>query len=751
MKYRLLIATLCVSFLLAGCKATPKPQEESVLPLTSQTPLATGSPTLPAPGVRVTPAPDAEAAVRAYMSAWQTHDYATMYAMLTKISQDAISQEDFTSRYTNLANELSLKDVSFEILSTLINPRNAQVAYKITLTGILVGDVQRNTRMNLSLEDGGWRVQWDESLILPELAGGNKLWMDYKIPARGNIYDANGETLVSYADAVALGIETSKVGFDYEYDILQSAWYVLGQRPDLSPLTLQPLLQNYRLYGYYLGLGEARYNAPYRGFVSFDGAVAVEFSGRYYELTGVAPHAVGYTSQIQAEEADEYRRRGYRIDQKVGRSGIELWAEEYLSGKRGGTLYVMNPEGKVTTKLASSEAGVAYSVYTTFDKDYQTKAQYTLNGFRGALVVLERDSGRVLAMASSPGYDPNAFDPNNYNSNYLLSELNKNEYTPLVNRATAGQYPLGSVFKIITMAAALESGLYVPETEYDCQYFFEELPGLKLTDWTWEHVQRGDDTPPSGLLTLPEGLMRSCNPFFWHIGLDLYRQGHTKDIADMARGFGLGKPTGIVGIPSAEEAGGQIVDPASEVDAVNNAIGQGQTQVTPLQVAAFAAAVGNGGTLYRPQIIEKVESPDGEVAYQFKPEKNGTLPVKAENLTIIQDAMVSVVANKRGTAWRSFFGTVPGAGKTGTAQDPPRTSHAWFAGYTFANKPDKPDIAAAVIVENQGEGSEYAAPIFRALLDLYFKGGRNPFHWETAIGVISTPTPAVPLEPTVEE
>ena len=747
MKFRILLLILGLGLVLTGCKSTQSKSQDSP---TSPDNTVAGSPTLPAPGVRVTPAPDVEIAVKAYMDAWQNEDYPTMYAMLTNISRDAINSEDFTARYKNLANEMSLTNVSYQILSTLVNPKNAQVAYKITLSGVLIGDVERTTRMVLSLENGAWRIQWDEAILLPELAGGNKLWMDYRVPVRGNIYDADGEVLVSYRDAVALGIDTSRVGGDYEYDILQAAWYVLDQRPDLAPSTLQPLLQNYRNYGYYLGLGEARTNAAYAGFVSFDGSIVTEFTGRYYEFTGVAPHSIGYISAIHPEETDEYRRRGYPIDQKVGRSGIELWGESYLAGKSGATLYVMNPEGKVTTKLASSEGQSSSAVYTTFKEKFQLGAQRTLNGFRGALVVLERDTGRILAIASSPSYDPNGFEPSNYNSSYLLSQINKDEYRPLVNRATVGQYPLGSVFKIITTAAALESGLYTEDTPYDCGYEFTELPGLTLYDWTWDHVQRGEDIPPSGLLTLPEGLMRSCNPFFWHMGLDLYREGHTKDIAEMARGFGLGKPTGVVGITETEEESGQIVDPASEVDAVNNAIGQGQTQVTPIQVAMFAAAVGNGGTLYRPQLVEKIVNENGEASYEFKPETIGKLPVKPENLKIIQDAMLEVTSNKRGTAWRSFIGTVPVAGKTGTAQDPPRTSHAWFAGYTMANNPKKPDIAAAVLVENQGEGAEYAAPIFRALVDLYFKGGRNPFYWESSIGVLATPTPEVPPAPPPE-
>jgi len=709
-----------------------------------------GGPTttpLPPPNIGITPAPDAQGTVNSFLEALQQHNYESMYGMLAQTSRDAITLEDFSKRWNDSINEMSASDIEFAIISSQLGPRNAEVGYSLTYKTVLAGDIQRDIVMRLANENSEWKVQWDDSLILPDLAGGNLLAMEYSVPARGDIYDRDGNPVVSQSSAFALGIQTDQIDPDLRGTLVNELGLLCG----IDPLDIEDEI-DFSGPGWYLPMCEAtREEAQRLLSINPGGLVVQTYESRYYYKTGLAPQAVGFTLSISPEDLDEYRRLGYNGSEKVGAQGVEEWAEDYLAGQHGGILRIVTPDGQIVSTLGQSSPKPADSVYLTLDSNMQKWAQSAVEYFRAAVVVMEADTGRVIAMASSPDFDPNYFDANNPN-NLGLNNLLNNNSNPILNRATQGQYPLGSVFKIITFAAALESGLYIKDTTYDCQYEFTELSDQIRYDWTWQHCQdriaagnfcNTRDSTPSGLITLQESLMRSCNPYFWHIGNDLYNNwDRGNDIANMARAFGLGSKTGIEQI--AEEAG-LIENPATEVDAVNQAIGQGTVQVTPLQVARFVAAIENGGTLYRPQLVERIQPVDGDPVLIFKPEAQGTLPMRSDNLETLKEAMQMVVENPLGTASFRIRGLqFKVAGKTGTAESGSGKPHGWFAGYTLneANT-GLPDIAIAVIVENIGEGSDYAVPVFRSLIETYYYGSpqSRPW-WGTAIGQpLPTPTP----------
>jgi penicillin-binding protein 2 len=688
---------------------------------------------LPTPQVSTSSTPDVEERVAAYLSAWQAGDFEAMYGMLTTLSRDAIPFEEFQARYTDVATQANLFNIEHEILQTLTNPKSAEVAYRVTLHSAIVGPIVRETAMNLSLENDNWSVAWDERLILPELAGGNTLSMERSTPARGNIYDRNGAALVANTDAFAVGVFPELVP-EEEASGMISQLAVLTGIP--SAQLAQTIFPDEGIPDFYEPIAEVSadaFNARFENISGFSGIRYTAYSTRLYFDLGAAPNAVGYVGPIPAEQVEDYIPLGYQVDDRVGRIGVEAWGEEYLAGVRGGTLYLISPEGEIVTQIAQSSPQAAASVYTTLDQDLQLAAQAAIQDFNGAIVVLERDTGRVLAMASSPTFNPNWVDLNNYNSEW--DTYFPDERGRFFNRATQGQYAPGSIFKVVSFAAALESGIFTPDSTFNCTHEWNGLPGVTLVDWTLEK-----ELPASGLLTLSEGLMRSCNPWFYEVGKNLYEQGFTDIVAEMAAGFGLGQPTGIQAVG---EQPGAVEIPSEEGEigvreAVQQAIGQGTTTITPLQAAVYAAAVGNGGTLYRPQLVERVEATDGSAVLQFEPDEVGELPVSESTLRALQTAMRSVITDPRGTAYNRFLGfTIPIFGKTGTASVEGQDPNAWFIAYTDAQSPSNPDIAIAVLVENIGDGSEFAAPMARRIASQYFFGTNGPLYpWESDYGVL---------------
>ena len=674
----------------------------------------------------------AQTSFEAYLQDWAAEDYAAMYDRLSSLSRDAISLERFTDSYQNIANQLTLQTVSGVVLSVLADDIQAEIAYRVNYETQLVGSLSRDTVASLVREVDGWRIQWEVGLVFPDLRDGSRLEFVHQLPSRGRIFDRSGAPLAAYESAIAIGLVPGEILPEQAAQVYQTLAGISFYDPESLARLVESTPANWYLPVVTLTRDAA---APHIDVLrALNGVRINEFRSRFYVDGGVAPHALGYMLFIPEEQLDEYLRLGYRQDERIGVSGLEAAFETELSGQRGGSLYLMSPGGGVRTLLAASDPVAGQSITTTLDKNLQIQLQASLGDLRAAVVVMEVNTGRVLALVSNPHFDPNAFDMTEPDRS-LLESYFTNPDQPLFNRATQGQYPLGSVFKVISMAAALEAGIYQAGSMLYCGHSMWVCNSVTLYDWTL-----GFGVGPSGNLNLMEGLMRSCNPWFYRIGEDLFSGEMDGFLSEMAYGFGLGTRTGI-DIP---EAGGNI--PAEANTCVNSAqiaIGQGEVLVTPLQVAAYFAAVANGGTLHRPALVESIRPGTGEASYVFSTEPLGQLPISDENLAVIAEALRMVVDESRGTAYWAMDGlSVPVSGKTGTAETPTGRPHAWFAGYSRAKDPERPDIAVAVIIENSGEGSVMAAPIFRRAVSLYFSGGEDPgglMPWESE--------PYVPLQP----
>ena len=416
---------------------------------------------------------------------------------------------------------------------------------------------------------------------------------------------------------------------------------------------------------------------------------------RSYPHGRLAAHVLGYTSGITEEEYTQLQPKGYRIQDRVGRSGVEKQFEGHLRGEWGGQQVEVNAAGQVQRIIGEKSAMAGQDLRLTLDLALQQAAERALDGVRkGAIVALDPQTGAIRALASRPTFDPNVFSPAPSSSQW--SSLNSPD-APLLNRAFQG-FPPASTFKIVTSVAGLESGRYTADSKVMTMNSFC-YAGLCYSD----HGAHG-------AIGFPFALAVSSNTFYYQVGLKV----GPDELFKAARRMGYGQVTGIELVE--EETPGLLGDQAwkqevlgegwTPVDTITSAIGQGALQVTPIQMARLYAAVANGGWLVTPHLVES-------------PTERTWIGLKPATLRVLRDGLRQVVTI--GTAKLLNDPNLPPvAGKTGTGEDPPRPDHAWFGGYAPA---DKPTLVIIAFGENSGGyGGTVAAPMVKALMNTWFRG-----------------------------
>jgi len=717
------LCAILALLLVVGCSGPTPTVPASPVPTLPPTPTPTPLP----------PSPETTAAI--FMDAWESGDYATMYARLSPANQAAMDAASFTQRYQNALNTATVLTVTTRLKSALREDERASVAFQLTLDTALVGTLITDTVVSLSLHDGQWWVDWNEGLIWPQLAGGHYFRMEYSIPTRSNIYDQAGLGLAAEGTLVTVGVIPGQIAD--ENALLTTLASVTGLSPDAIRGRYAAAPAEWKVP---IADIPAEMSVEYNDLLSsIPGIYRDEKEGRTYPHGTGAPHVVGWVAPVPAEQLSAYRARGYRGDEWVGISGLEAWGEDILAGRHGGALTVVTSTGEKIATVAERPATPSRTIYTTLDRDFQVQVQQILGNRTGAIVVLDVHSGAVRALVSGPGFDPNVFvgPAGEVGRVQILADPRH----PLFNRATQGTYPSASVFKIVTLAAAMEAaGMDPLQTFFYCPGYWEGL-GPTFHKVCWKADGHGD-------ISLKDALTASCDVTFYAVGQTL--DGVGQDVLPrFGRGFGFGEPTGLEGVL---ETGGLVPDPdwkANAIgeawwigDTVNLAIGQGYLLVTPLQVARMMAAVANGGTLYRPYVVERTGAA-GDIPEQVtQPQAVGQLPVSPAHLAAIQEALLGVTTSPIGTAPHRFAGLgIPVAGKTGTAEvgGPDTVPHSWFAAYAPA---DNPEIAIAVLVEHAGEGSTVAAPLARQVVEAYYGLPLSPLPPQAEEGYVPpTPTP----------
>ncbi len=539
-----------------------------------------------------------------------------------------------------------------------------------------------------------WLQLW-QGATNRELADENRIRLMPRNPIRGRLLDRQGQVLATSRITYTLYIQPRQVS--------DASWPILRDR--LSSLLAIPAgqldaqrLSGANAEGFRIELAQGlrseqvlrfREQAPRLRGAEVDVDIL-----RHYPHGRLAAHVLGYTSSITEDEYERLRPRGYRIRDRVGRSGVEKAFESHLRGEWGGQQVEVNAAGQVQRILGDKPARAGNDLRLTLDLPLQEAAERALDRVRkGAIVAIDPNTGAIRALASRPGFDPNVFSPAPTAAEWAA--VNGPD-APLLNRALQG-FPPASTFKIITSLAALESGKFQPtDTVLTTGSFC--YAGLCYRD----HVSMG----PIGLTP---ALAFSSNSFYYRVGLLI----GPDPIFKTARRLGYGRATGIE--LADEETEGLLGDqawkraalgePWTPVDTITASIGQGAVLVTPLQMAVMYAAVANGGWLVKPHLVEQ------------KPQRTW-IGLKPSTLPAVRKGLRMAAAE--GTARTLKDPNLPpAAGKTGTAEDPPRAVHAWFGGYAPA---DRPSLVIVALGENSGGyGGTVAAPMAKALFTTWFQ------------------------------
>ncbi len=694
----------------------------------------------PTPGASATPegqTPEqAERVARLFLQAWQNNDMAGMHRLLSFGGQEATLLPAFRDFYQRNQATMTLQSLETRITGQLPGPGGLMTfGYDVEFHTRQVGsfgDSGRTLRLAWDPQLRDWRVIWSPADLLPALGDGGALRLDARLPSRANIYDRAGRTLASRNNrvitvnvvkneiphvgncnlrlAAALNLELSLI----EQILAARAADWLSEMGAVDPLVWQETRA---------GL-ERDCNARF-----------IERAARQYETGPVTAHSVGYVGWPDDSQVAALRAAGFPQDSIIGRSGVEASRDGALRGTPGGRLYVVESGGRQTT-LAESPPEPSQSVWLTLDAPLQAFIHDSLLRAReaaadtwapgsdgAAAVVLDLRSGAILALVSEPSYDNNVFAPfpamGREGALELAAQVQEDPRRPLLNRATLGLYPAGSIFKVVTAIAATDSGVYALDRKY-----------RSTGSWNRDLPRRDWLPGGHGLLSLPEFLKYSCNSCFYEMGWDL-------DAADpwllpsYARRLGFGAPSGLHDLT---EAAGELNDPEvlresgfnwHPSEAVSMAVGQRGVRVTPLQVAQLYATVANGGTRYRPQLVQQVSMFGDTPTFSMQPEVLAESDFDPEVIALVQEALCTVVSEPGGTAEHVFRGSPllsqGVCGKTGTAESPGEDTlpHAWFAAWTPAAEPE---IAIALLVENAGEGSAVAAPLVRQILEYWYFG-----------------------------
>ena len=570
-----------------------------------------------------------------------------------------------------------------------------------------------------------WYLQILKGEYFKGLSENNRIRIQEIAAPRGTLFDRNGVPLVDSFPSFDVSI--------YRQDVpdMEALIPVLSRVLSLDPLRLRARLDGARGIPLHQPLkiktdvprGELA--AVETGRMDLPGVAVDVVIRRNYPHKNLASHLIGYLGEISQQEMAMEEFINHKLGYLVGKYGVEQKFELELMGESGGRQIEVNALGQKIRVLGQVEPSPGNSVHLTLDLELQKAAEEAMAGKQGAMVAMNPQNGDILAMVSKPDFDPNLFargiSPDKWKS------IVDNPARPLQNRAIQGQYPPGSIFKILVAMAGLEEKAITPETPFECtgSYFFGNREYL-----CWKKEGHGQ-------VKLRKAIVESCDVYFYQLGMRL----GVNRIAKYASAAGLGSPTGF---PLGLEKAGLVPTSSWKMkrfgvpwqggENLSIAIGQGYNLATPLQIACTLSALFNGGKYYQPRIAQGVRAPDGEALREYPPLVLRNIPISPETIEFVREALWGAVHSPGGTGGRAKVEGFNVAGKTGTSQvvqrkegksEPPPPElqdHAWFACFAPAFNPE---IVVVVLVEHGGGGGTAAAPLAKKVLETYHRRGKK--------------------------
>ena len=674
-----------------------------------------------------------------WITLWMQGDYAGMYRLTSAATHDSMTERAFVEKYTNVASEAGINSINAQLQGEV--SEQGSVGVTVTYESGLVGELQQQLELTMIPEGTGWRVVWSPSLIFSDLGSNGCIDWIGESYTRGRILDSQGRVFAEDAPVTRVSVIPANIidpatVYAELARVLEMDEATIRERVEANAnanwevvMKDMPADQEIELLN---ELGE------------LDGVTIQAATQRTYPYGASAVHLVVSLATKEDIDANEAIVEG----RLVGRDGVEYGANDILTGKPGGTLYAVECTTRAKrAEIATAEGQPPADVYLTVDAEFQKAVDEAMYGAekeidgsdgkkvkvgeRGAAVILNPETGAIMAMVSHPSFDPNGMITGTLSAEDEAA-VNDPIMMAWLNRAVNQPLPTGSIFKVITTAGAMDTLGYTDQTLVDCPATFT------IGDQSWNDWVVENGVTAQGTLTLHQALVNSCNTVFYGIGAEMDKVDPYA-LPNMAKAFGLGQAVNIPYFPSSTT--GTVPDPDWKLveqgdgwatgDNVNLAIGQGYMDATPLQMAVAYAAVANGGDVLVPYVVEKTQAEGAEPETVGQREVRNDLPLTDQQIGWIQAALRSQTSDPYGYGSSKVFGDFPWSisGKTGTAQNDREFEdgrpHSWFAAYApYPGDGETPEIASIVMFEGIGEGVSYAAPVTRVIYQLYLDSYR---------------------------